>query len=398
MPANAIKYPKQSLLVNWVTFSPVGHAIEAFKIANAWSTQTNLEISVALNHKSPVELAECLDWVKRVYPIVLNEFETERTPSATLNAIPRRWDYVFTDPRISENSDWPALDRFHNAFRKHVQVSHVNTGNDCQGFPTPKATPLKLVLPESSKRFARDFVNADVPVRISLLFGTGTGSGCRNPPLSFWQELIRSLIKHFGDIEIILIGALGAERTRTLNVNVEALRSIENTFPQVRNAFDLGLLNQLAIAELCQLHISPHTGMSTAIQCVGTPWLVLSGGEYWEYVFNGVPFVCIYPHCSHYPCTNLPNAAEREMLPECRTAIETGATYLCMRDHELTSRIPEILDAASRLINKQPSYFRAINEHYRYLLDRIGEPEPGSALLHDWPEVLTEEFRFERYR
>src|SRR6185369_1998687 len=391
MPANAIKYPKETLLVNWVTFSPVGHAIEAFKVANAWR-HAGLEISVALNHKSAVELAQCLDWLKQVYPINLNEFEVEGMPSETLNAIPRRWDYVFTDPRIRKNSDWPALDRFHNAFRKHVQAAHVNTGNDCQGFPTRKAAPLKLVLPESSKIFARGFINAEVSVRISLLFGTGTGSGCRNPPLSFWQELIKCLIRNFGDIEIILIGALGVERTRTLNVNVEALRSIENAFPQVRNAFDLGLLNQLAIAELCHLHISPHTGMSTAVQCVGTPWLVLSGGEYWEYVFNGVPFVSIHPNCSRYPCTNLPNAEEREMLPECRTAIETGATYLCMREHELTSRIPEILDAASRLINKKRPYFRAINEHYQFLLDRIGEPEPGSALLHDWPEVLTEEF------
>jgi hypothetical protein len=395
MPAQAIKYSKESLLVNWVTFPPVGHAVEAFKVANAWSRRTDLEISVALNHKSAVELAQCLDWVKRVYPIDLNEFENEGMPSATLNAIPRRWNYVFTDPRIRPNSDWPALNHFHDAFRKHVQAAHVNTGNDSHGFPTPKATPLKLVLPERSKNFAHDFINADASIRISLLFGTGTGSGCRNPPLPFWQELIRSLIRHFGDIEIILIGALGVERTHTLNVNAEELRLIESTFPQVRNAFDLGLLNQLAIAELCNLHISPHTGMSTAIQCVGTPWLVLSGGEYWEYVFNGVPFVCIYPNCPRYPCTNLPNAEEREMLPDCHTAIETGATYLCMKDHELTSRIPEILDAAARLINKQPSYFKAINEHYQYLLDRIGEPEPGSALLHDWPDVLTEDFRFE---
>src|SRR5215213_1679280 len=164
MPANAIKYPKESLLVNWVTFSPVGHAVEAFKMANVWSRKTDLEISVALNHKSAVELAQCLDWVKHVYPINLNEFEIAGISSATLNAIPRQWDYVFTDPRIRQNSDWPALNRFHDAFRKHVQATHVNTGSNCQGFPTPKAAPLKLVLPENAKKLARDFFNTDVPV------------------------------------------------------------------------------------------------------------------------------------------------------------------------------------------------------------------------------------------
>ena len=39
-----------------------------------------------------------------------------------------------------------------------------------------------------------------------------------------------------------------------------------------------------------------------AALAVGTPWLAISGGRWFEYFFNRVPFRSIIPDTERYPC------------------------------------------------------------------------------------------------
>src|SRR5581483_8515069 len=169
-----------------------------------------------------------------------------------------------------------------------------------EGFPGTQRAPLVLRLPESARQAAGTFVRPGAATRICLVFGSGTEAS-RTPPMSFWRALIRRLLAEFADLEIILLGALEAGRSITQGVTRAALDALLAEFPQVKDGFDRGLVNQLAIAERCQLLISPHTGLGFATQCVGLPWLVLSGGWASETWLNGVPHVSIYPDCPRYP-------------------------------------------------------------------------------------------------
>ncbi len=87
--------------------------------------------------------------------------------------------------------------------------------------------------------------------------------------------------------------------------------------PGTLEAFDLGLLDQLAVIERCGLFVSPHTGFGMAVLCVGTPWLTLSGGSWHEYFCNGVPFYSVQPD----PAATAPTPASRRC---CRAPGATG--------------------------------------------------------------------------
>ena len=67
------------------------------------------------------------------------------------------------------------------------------------------------------------------------------------------------------------------------------------------DCLDIGLAEQLAVTEACDLFLAPHTGFGMAALAVDTPWLALSGGRWFEYFFNRVPFRSIIPDCGRYP-------------------------------------------------------------------------------------------------
>lgn len=51
--------PAQKLLINWLYFHPVGHAVEGLAAAAEYcAVNPNLEIHLVLNSRTPVELAQ----------------------------------------------------------------------------------------------------------------------------------------------------------------------------------------------------------------------------------------------------------------------------------------------------------------------------------------------------
>jgi hypothetical protein len=385
----------KKLLINWVYYHAIGHTIEALRCAqNYRNANPELEIAVALNARGGVDLAHCLPAIDRVYPIDVDAFEAPCGVLDSLEAIPQDWDYYIVDPRHKYSMGWKALDRCEQAFHTHIRARH--TANDYLAWERlpleSRSIPLALKLPAAAHQFADDFLPIHRQTRMTLLFGSGA-EPTRTPSISFWRKLIGQLIEDFDDLEIILLGALKPGQTMTQGITREDIDGLLREFSQVRDGFDLGLLNQLAIAERCDLHISPHTGMSFAVQCVGVPWLVIAGGDVAENIVNGVPFVSIYPECEFYPCGPWFAPQKNPMLPECAARREKAQPFLCLSEARLAERLPDILAAAHSLVNRDRPYLECVHQHYQAMLPRLGKQD-GEPFMDNWPDALSEQFVF----
>jgi hypothetical protein len=385
---------RQRLLINWVYYQPVGHAIEAYRLAQAFrNANPDFEIAVAVNAQSGPELGTCVRAIDWVYPVTIEQATSPSGAATALASIPREWDYLYSDPRQCAPMGLVALDFIAEAVRTTFRARMVNNGWTVpDGYPRLQHSALAFELPSAAREFAARFLGRHTTTRISLLLGSSSYA-CRTPSVTFWRQLIRALSAEFAGAEIVLLGALKPGRSTTFGVDQHTIAQLVHEFPQVHNAFDVGLLNQLAIAQRCQLHISPHTGMSFAVQCVGVPWLVLSGGEMHEASLNGVPFVSIYPACDRYPCGPWFHPVKNVMLPECRERQAQNQPFLCMSDDRLTSMLPAILHAAHLLVERKLSYLDCVRTHYAAMLPRVGA-EDGAAILFDWPGVMSEAFVF----
>jgi hypothetical protein len=362
----------KTLLINWVYHRPVGHVIEAMRLARDFAAANDqLEVSLLLNRESPIELARCHPSVSHVYAVDLDR--------GIPKDLPRDWDYLFTFPDVGTNGEAPRLDRFHAAFRQWVDAGAVNDGWKAETLPPRKFAPLRLQLPDEARRDAAARLGSASP-RLSVL--PAAGSHTRAPTLTFWSTLLDRFFERHPEGEVFLLGSFDRKRSFTRGITEKELGTLTRRFPRVHNAFDIGLLAQLAIAERCDLHNSPHSGMSFAVQAAGVPWLAIAGQQWWEFLLNGVPLVSVFPACPLYPCF-------REMYPECESRMRKQLRTPCMDDDALLAKMPEIVDAMESLLDGSVSYRDSAYRHEEALRARLGD----GAIL-DWPHVVSDEYRF----
>jgi hypothetical protein len=358
----------KTLLINWVYYRPVGHVIEALRVACGIArANPDLRISLLLNAESPAELAECVDCIEHVYRAAVE--------TSIPKELPREWDYVVSDPRSETATGWAALDRFHETLRSTVR------GASGAALPR-KIEPLRLTLPQAFRDSAEAHLAGGGSPRLSVLLGGA--SRMRAPSLAFWTRLFDAFLERHPNGEIVLLGKIKGARSTTRGVTARDVAALCERYPAIRNAFDLPLLEQLALAERCNLHISPHSGMSFAVQAVGVPWLAISGQEWHEFLLNGVPLVSIYPECPLYPCY-------REMYPECRTQMRRDAITPCLSDDALFAKLPAIMDAVDSLLAGTVDYHEQARAHDRALRER-GVPDSWAIL--DWPAVVADDYVF----
>lgn len=351
----------KTLLVSWVYAGALGHAVEAFKQANSFKNgNPDFEVSVMINSAVGIDLGNCIGSIENVYAVNLREFEPGTQCQIALDQFPRQWDYLFTDNRAGFPCGFDdRIDRFHQEFRDWVQAEkRTGGGENTEGFPEMKPSALVAHLPIEARAYAAQFWHGAGYPRIAIL--PSSGSHQKAPPPEFWTEVIGGLIENYPNASFALIGLTG----RTLNFATSDAETFTAQFPDLRNGFDQNLLRQLAIIEESQLYVSPHSGMSFAAQCVGTPWLVISGTVVHEYVLNGVPFRCIYPDCDVYPCVY---PLGDRMLAPCKELLSKAQLPICMQHHTLNLKIPDLLSAAEDLIEDRYSYIECVRSHVREL-------------------------------
>jgi hypothetical protein len=379
------------LLVNWVTHPLVGMTVEGLRWVNAFRAENpQLQIGLLLNRDAPLALAQCLGALDCLYTVDATASTADRL--LTEPALPTYWDYVFSDPRNhapTAHSDFRRIDEF---LRSALPAAVFNQGWRRDALPATRHRPVRLALPQAVQQSAAARLPADRRPIISMLHGSAAEAS-RTPAPDFWEQLIGALRERHPDAVVVLIGSLKGSGQRTLGVDRSTLDALLASFDNMVDAVDLPLLEQLALAQLCDVHISPHTGMAFAIQCVGTPWLALSGAREVEYVFNGVPVASLYPTCDRYPCGDWVGRSGYRMLPRCETLTRFGRPFECLSTAALGARMDEILDRVDDLIAGRIDYHAALRQHRVEIARRTDIP-PGGNFLEGGEQVLAPDFLY----
>lgn len=134
----------------------------------------------------------------------------------------------------------------------------------------------------------------------------------------------------------------------------------------VVDGFDLGLGEQLALVEACNVILSTHTGFGLAALAVGTPWVTISGGRWPEYFFNGVPFHSVLPSPA-FGAFSL-----YEPPPVLDDDEGEGPRQLHVSRTRFREDRDRILDAIETMASDGVDYDDAVVDHFRRLADLLG--------------------------
>ena len=359
------------LLLNWVFHNPVGHVAEGLKVAKGLADcNPGTEVSLLLNATAPYELAEGCPWIARVYAADPREALALGTEAPSLRRVPREWDDVVVDWRVSNGPFGlpPELDAFHKAadayFVARRWKGHPYDHPPESGAPRyERDAPIRLPISPKARAFAASYPDGSPKIAVLL---AGSSPESIYPTLRWWTRLLRALGSAFPDARFYLTGLSRSDDGRTIThaFRRETLDDLFARFPRAVDCYDIGLANQVALLEHCDALVAPHTGFGSLAPCVGTPWVAISGGRWPEYLFNRVPFYGVLPTCPKYPCYG-------GMKPACQRRIERGAPVLCMDDARLGPLIPEVVEGLRRVLDPAFTYERAV-ETYRERVAAVG--------------------------
>jgi hypothetical protein len=386
---------KKQLLINWVYYSPAGHIIEALKHAYAYflPSQEQVEVSLLLNAASTPALTEPCGWLSNIYPISLTEVIAEREKAACLQAIPKHWDYIVHDPRTHAETFIPDWDESELIATQSIlrglfsarewqcessgfQVRWHDQGLRGVDTPLPYLANAKLPYPTppAAKMFVQRY-HHNGP-KLCILPRSGAGIA-QSPSMTAWTEICSALIAAIPNLRIYVTGLSEAgegELGREI-VTKGVIDQLAAQFPQVVNCYDIGMWNQIALIEMCDLFCSPHTGFAFISQLVDTPWLVVAGCPWCEYQFNGVPFYSALPNCEHYP-------AQERVTTECSRRWVEERQVVCMEDQNIRKRISDIVTSAHLLLEKRLTFEEACQYHVDKL--KAAGRDPERFIYFDW--------------
>jgi hypothetical protein len=373
--------PWPSLLVDHWYSHAVGHVIEALRRCQAYhAADPGLRISLVLNAASPTELASTVPFVSRVYAVPYTSFGAPHgNPRAALRGVPRDWDHVVHHPASAdpEQQRFEGLQRYFAAACRHFR-GRLTEG--VVGRPPPAYAPhqsLRLALPDADR--ARAATELDGRPAIAVM---PAGSGARRlyPSHSSWLLVLDELERRIPDVAFAFVGRLAAGAGQTVSgITRDEVDRLLASRRFAVDAFDRPILSQLATVEAAHVFLSPHTGFGMAALAVGTPWLTLSGGDWHEYFFNGVPFHSV-----------LPKSREHEAFARGRTlplvdadSDGEGPRAWAVSAARIREDIDEIGDAALRLVEGRVTYEDALAAYVPRLIEAYGGDATQVATFED---------------
>ena len=360
------------ILLNYVYYAPVGHAVEALRYAQGLhAANPGSEIHVALSNRTPWELCMGCPWIARTYPIHLDDMADD---TAAPLPLPPEWDYIVNNNLVHLETASPdqlirpdgyaapppgweeaAMLTYYTRTDTELVARHGRgvlypLVSLPEGLGYVRGTHVSLHVPAASRAFADRYAHAEV--RICLL-PVGSGAARLYPDIDTWIAILTALRDRFPTARVYLTGSRRSSRNRTTTraYGDDDLARLIASDEAIVDCFDIGLWHQVALLERCDLLLSPHTGFAFLALCVGTPWLALSGGNWPEYFFNEVPFYSVLPDNPDYPYVGALDGDEE------------GPRIPCMQPERLRDRIPEILDGAAFLLAAGCTYEAALLRH-----------------------------------
>jgi hypothetical protein len=355
----------ESVLVNFWYAHPLGHAIEALHYCLGYHVANpTRRVSLVLNAATPVMLASLCDFVSGVYPVAYS-FGAVPDKAPDFQRIPARWDWVVDDARRYDPRQYAVFLGFARYYEAADNYFRPRLGKGVAGWEPPSYAPhqqLRLVLPDQARERAAELVAG--PIGIALM-PAGSGPRWVYPSLASWRLILAALVSRYPDATIGLMGKAAMDKQTRTTFGREERQHLLGSSDRIIDCFELDLLTQLAVVEACDVFVSPHSGFGMAALAVGTPWLTISGGQWPEYFYNGIPFRSVLPDPDRYPCyTGLDGPLP--MLD--RDSDGEGPRTPSMTNARIKEDLHRIVAAAEDLIGGHLGYEAALSEHFDNLM------------------------------
>jgi hypothetical protein len=363
------------VLIDFFYAPPVGHAIEALHHAlNLQAADRTREIGLVLNAATPVELASWCPWLTSTFAIDAPFLEPAPGADASLAAIPDDWDWILDDARRHQPSQLEAFPGMRDHYVASDARLTARVRRSVVGFaPLDRATDqrLRLQLPAASRRGAETKRASIGDGPLIAFMPAGSSPRASYPSTASWLKVLDALAAKHPQASVALIGRLAQdERTATSLATTDHAQLLSHPAVSL-DAFDLPLAEQLALVEAADLFLAPHTGFGMAALAVGTPWLSLAGGRWFEWYFNQVPFRSVIPDQTRFPCFG-------QFSAEAPIADEDGQLRIpSMSNARINADLPRLIDAAGELLAGSVSYEQCLRDYFVDLLAaHAGDPSP----------------------
>ncbi|MPQ99556.1 hypothetical protein GB931_16860 [Modestobacter sp. I12A-02628] len=359
----------ERMLVNFFYAQPVGHAIEALYHAQGHALAVpGRQVSVALNAATATELAGYCPFVSATYRIEHPFLEPCADSASRLAGLPRDWDWVVDDTRRHQPLQYelfPGMRDYYTASDTHLRaaVSRSVVGAERAGYL--RHQQLRLELPADARAAAVRRLDTGRAPRIALM-PAGSSDASLYPSPGSWLLVLDALADAFPGVQIALVGRTARDERTSTALDADGLARLRGHRSAPVDCFDLPLAEQLAVVEACDVFLAPHTGFGMAALAVGTPWLSLSGGRWFEYWFNHIPFRSLLPDPDRYPSfTQFDPAAIVVDGDE-------GPRTPSMTRARIRADLDRLVAAARELVAGSLPYERALAEYFSDLRDVHG--------------------------
>lgn len=385
-----------TILLNHVYYSPLGHVLEAVQYAKRFhDANPGSSVHVALSDGAPWELCAGAPWIAGVYRVPVGD---PGTCDLSIPEMRREWDYVVDNNLMRLEVEDNALlvgqglrpedhepqvgweEEATLAYYARTDAELVARRGRGSLFPQLRlpeglhydaTARMALEVPAEARSFARRYAHPGPKIAI---LPAGSGPTAQYPRPESWTEIIAALRERFADARFYLTGTKDPGRHPHLTTTCYSASDFSQILASgddIIDCCDIGLWNQAALLETCDLLVSPHSGFSFLALCVGTPWLTISGGNWAESFSNGVPFYSVLPDNPDYPYLGAYGSDY------------DGATIPDMQAERLRARIPDLLEGARFLLDPATTYEEALRQHQANIARaRIRrERMPNMALL-----------------
>lgn len=361
----------ERVLVNFFYAHAVGHAVEALHYCLGHHVaDPSREIALTLNAATATELAGFCPFLNRAYAVEHPLLEPCADSAARQSAIPRRWDWVLDDFRRHQAFQLEAFPGLRDYYATSDRLLTAACGRTVVGSDPPGYAPhqqLRFTLPAPARASAaRRLAERDAGTARIAVMPAGSSDRSLYPSVGSWLMILDALADAFGDVQIALVGRSARDARTSTSLRPDELVQLLGHRSRPLNCFDLDVAQQLAVVEACDLFLAPHTGFGLAALAVATPWLALSGGRWFEYFFNRVPFRSIIPDVERYP--SFTQFAPGQTVADG----DEGPRTPSMTRARIGDDLGRIVAAAADLVRESLSYEQALREYFSALLAAHG--------------------------